>query len=393
MKIRKVRLNNFRPFYGEQELDFALDTDRNVTLIHAENEFGKTSILSSILWCLYHQVTAGFEQRDRIINDDAYAEGAMSARVEVEFEYNDQIYLVQREFNFFERGRDKTKLFISRIESGNHIPLNVPETFISSVIPSEMAKYFFFGGEDAVAYSSEANNKDVGRAIRNILGCATAETAIDDLKDLTREIDREIGKIHGDDELKTIENEITKIDEEYDTSLSLQDSLEEEIKTRTYQRDLIIQQLRESEGAKHLQELRDEKQNELSRIKSDIKESKSYIINWISQKALHVISRRLSQTTLDFIDEASIKGRIPSPYNEEFVQGLLDSEECICHRPLKAGTQEWGFVADLLRDAANAEIMGRVVRARARVQQLREGASSAPDSLLQSERKLGVLIN
>jgi DNA repair exonuclease SbcCD ATPase subunit len=47
MKIERIKLRNFRQFYGDQEIELATDPIKNVTLIHAENGIGKTTILSA----------------------------------------------------------------------------------------------------------------------------------------------------------------------------------------------------------------------------------------------------------------------------------------------------------------------------------------------------------
>lgn len=101
----------------------------------------------------------------------------------------------------------------------------------------------------------------------------------------------------------------------------------------------------------------------------------------MGQRSLQVVSGRLAKESLDFITEASVKGRIPSPYNEIFVRGLLQAEKCICNRDLKPGTEHWNAVTDLLKKASNAEAMSRVVRARARVSVLRDEANDAAEAL------------
>src|SRR5579864_7898879 len=98
MKITKVRLKNFRQFYGEQEIVFAIDAERNVTLIHAENGFGKTTLLNAILWAFFNQVTAKFEKPDQIVNFAAQSEGTKSASVSVHFDFLDTSYVVERVF-------------------------------------------------------------------------------------------------------------------------------------------------------------------------------------------------------------------------------------------------------------------------------------------------------
>ncbi|EMW3558781.1 AAA family ATPase, partial [Klebsiella pneumoniae] len=45
MKLIRLEINNFRQFYGKQSIDFAVDPERGVTLIHGENNGGKTALL------------------------------------------------------------------------------------------------------------------------------------------------------------------------------------------------------------------------------------------------------------------------------------------------------------------------------------------------------------
>ena len=174
MKIRKVQLNNFRQFYGEHELEFATGAEQNVTLVHAENGFGKTTILNAVLWAFFHETTTKFERPNEIVNYGALEERKTHASVSVEFELKGSNYIVTRTHDEDGRGRDKTNLAAFRVENGALQVLKAPQTFISSVVPEEMAKYFFFDGEAAEAFSSATNFKAVGEAIRNILGSSLA---------------------------------------------------------------------------------------------------------------------------------------------------------------------------------------------------------------------------
>jgi DNA repair exonuclease SbcCD ATPase subunit len=46
MKLLSIKLFNFRQFYGPQTITFATDSTKNVTLFHAENGVGKTTLLT-----------------------------------------------------------------------------------------------------------------------------------------------------------------------------------------------------------------------------------------------------------------------------------------------------------------------------------------------------------
>ena len=45
MKLEQLVLDNFRQFKGRQEIIFSDHRDRKVTVVHAENGFGKTTLL------------------------------------------------------------------------------------------------------------------------------------------------------------------------------------------------------------------------------------------------------------------------------------------------------------------------------------------------------------
>lgn len=53
MIIQSITLNNYRLYEGVNKISFNFDTERNVHLVCGENGFGKTTLLHSLVWCLY----------------------------------------------------------------------------------------------------------------------------------------------------------------------------------------------------------------------------------------------------------------------------------------------------------------------------------------------------
>jgi DNA repair exonuclease SbcCD ATPase subunit len=177
-----------------------------------------------------------------------------------------------------------------------------------------------------------------------------------------------------------------------ETAARLREQLIQALATLKEQHEDIVRGLREAEAAHEIQRNRDDKLEQKSRVATAIGECRAEILRWIGQRAVQVVSRRLSQVVFDFVDEAGLKGRIPSPYNEEFVRELLGSGVCVCNRPLNAGSAEWAAVANLLKSASNAELLGKVVRARARSQMLRDDGGNAPKLLHATQTKLAQLL-
>jgi DNA sulfur modification protein DndD len=388
MRIKRVKLRNFRQFYGSQELEFPTKGKKNVTLIHAENGFGKTSILNAVLWALFRKVTPKFERPDDIVNYDAVEEGEETASVDVEIEFKKHSFLVQRTFFASRDTRDKTELKTYRVESGSLHVLNAGETFVASVVPPEMAPYFFFDGEAAESFAAARNYKEIGNAIRSILGCSLGDSAIADLKHVLKTVDRDIGDASGDKRIEDLEAAIARKTAEIESAAGIREKLIADIATMKEQHEEIVRGLREAQGAREIQAQRDDKLAQLKEAEAAIAECRRDILRWIGQRGIQVISKRLAQVAFDFVNEAGLRGRIPSPYNEDFVRSLLSSGSCVCHRPLPAGSAEYAAVAELLKKASNAEVLGRVVRARSRSQMLRDDAADAPQALKAMQGKL-----
>lgn len=62
MLIKSITLDNFRLYKGKNTLDFSVDSDSNIVLVVGENGFGKTTFLTSLIWCLYGRQIGDVEQ-------------------------------------------------------------------------------------------------------------------------------------------------------------------------------------------------------------------------------------------------------------------------------------------------------------------------------------------
>ena len=58
MKIDKIILENFRIYKGKNEIDLSSKNDKNINIIAGKNGFGKTTFLTSLIWCFYGKLMA-----------------------------------------------------------------------------------------------------------------------------------------------------------------------------------------------------------------------------------------------------------------------------------------------------------------------------------------------
>ncbi|MEB4633715.1 AAA family ATPase [Burkholderia contaminans] len=393
MRLDKIRLQNFRQFYGDQSIQIAPPGNKNVTLVHAENGVGKTTLLNAVLWTLFEETTSKFEEKEQILNYVAEKEGIQTATVEVTFEHEGAIYLAKRDCTTA-RGNGRSRFSIVKINPNGTFSdaLPNPSTFINSVIPREMARYFFFDGEQAETYASQTNSKAISEAIRNVLGSSLVIETIADLKYIERKFGEELTQLPGESEITQLEDSVLDIDKRIAQNELRVEELTNNISALEHQLAEIEQKLAEAQESATLEAGRRAIVGQLEGCESQICECRANIEKWVGSKATALVSLSLTSRALDFVDEESLRGRIPSPYNEEFVKGLLHAENCVCNRPLLPGTPEWVSVQNLLKDAANVEILERVVRARSRVIALTEQREDAPALLLSYQEKLATLL-
>ena len=87
--------------------------------------------------------------------------------------------------------------------------------------------------------------------------------------------------------------------------------------------------LRESQGARDLQKYAIKRKG-LKRCQQNLSKVEFEIAGWVGENGIYVAAKKLADATLEFIEDTSARGVIPSPYNEEFVRGLLEANMCIC---------------------------------------------------------------
>lgn len=364
MKLTYLKIKNFRSFYGESEIEFTIDKNKNITLIHGENGVGKTTILNAILWCLYEQVTPNFRRPKELINKFALKQGGKSAWIEVRFINENKEYVAKRSVDI---SSAKTKFKIHEKQEFNYQEVPNARAFINSIVPSDMAEYFFFHGEGIQNINAKKSGKDVRKAIRDILGFSLAETAISDLNALIKKVSSEVATLtnvsHAQKKRsREIESHYEVLDEARDRLNALK---AEEVNLRKDESEFSDKLKSTSiEDVNRLQKEIEELERRKFALGSQLKSHKIEKTGLISKYGWVVFGYDLYTSAIDFIDESSLKGKVPSPYDEQLVSDLLEEETCICGRDLKPGTEAYFSVQSLIEKASNADMRNKLMKAR-----------------------------
>lgn len=361
--MKRIKLANFRQFYGKDNIiNFSIDNKHNVTLIHAENGVGKTTILNSILWCFYNKFTSDFEHQTKIVNIDALAQGIYECEVEIEFIHEDKIYSATR---FYDETTNKSTLELFVVDEGNYQPIRSDKQLLNSVIPEEMAEYFLFHGEGISQLQSKGNN--FRNAIRDILGFNLATQSIEDMEVIKKKWQAQIYRINSEqtrlqkkyDELEHYEKELKEkqlnqkniSDKITDLQLSKKDLGEQILNCKIVDATQIKNGISKTENDKNRRVI-NLRQNEIKRQKL------IQLYGW------RVFGIELSEKSLDFIDTSTLTGKIPAPYDETLVNDIINSGHCICGRCVKIGTKEYDAIFNLLDRANTYELKNNLMKAR-----------------------------
>lgn len=193
MKYRKLLIDNFGPYYGEQSIDFPKES--GVWVIYGDNGRGKTTLLNAFRYALHGKVLDRRGERALVecANRRAAAESGTSAfRVVLDVEHNDNEYRITRSY------RDGEQTVIVERDG---VPLRDSEarSVLLSIAPESISQFFLFDGELLRQYEDlREPGADSGQRMRQevdrILGVQALERAIADVREVGAEAAKEKAK-------------------------------------------------------------------------------------------------------------------------------------------------------------------------------------------------------
>jgi DNA sulfur modification protein DndD len=237
MKLLRAEFENFR-LLRQLKLDFSTDRDRRLTVIRAENETGKTTILNALQWALYGDDALPGKGQDFRLHpiDWETSEGSrvpISAQVEFEtisirrspkgmIETRRQYRIIRSAYENisgakWERGPSTVKLF--HLADTGSVPIDPPEALIADELPPELREVFFTDGDRALSFieatvSVTTKRERVQRAIRSLLGLAVIEDALRHVRKAASEVNKAAKGVGADQKLTQIATVLEQIEKE-----------------------------------------------------------------------------------------------------------------------------------------------------------------------------------
>lgn len=366
MIIKKLKLVNFRQFYGEHELEFS-DGDKNSTLIIGENGSGKTSIFRALMFVIYGEARLlqdGNAPDIHLVNlfrlNEVKINEPVIASVELLFEHQGINYKLERSFstvrsvNGFQSRIGDAKLWeFSSVGdlTPKSMEKNEIDLFVNSIIDNKIRDFFFFDAERIglldVTKTNKALSADVKEGIIRLLQIKFLEEATKALKDKAAELQRDIKRKINDEEYDSVANNLEQKKKSLEREIEMQENLRKEIKYIQEEIKSIDEILSKNEGIRETQEKilvkRNEKgilENSRSLLKKESKRLLEKSVNFLA-------SRLLSRNKIEL--QELLKSRIDNvPLN--LLKQSLSSKTClVCKTEFDETSNQYAVIADLIQ--------------------------------------------
>lgn len=231
MKIIRARFENFR-LLRDLELTFSTDATRNLTVIRAENETGKTTILTALQWAFYGEDALPGDARSFRLGPIDWSSPSVRITVEVDFEATltsrNGARTERRKLRVvrtvtetvtgttWQRGASTPQLF-QLTEKGAQ-PQEYADSRLRTELPPELREVFFTDGDRALSFieadSTTVKRKRVENAIKSLLGLSVVEDAAKHVRQATTDINRKVRESDASAKAREASERIVSIDTE-----------------------------------------------------------------------------------------------------------------------------------------------------------------------------------
>lgn len=407
MIFRHVAFQNFR-LLRDLRVDFATDPERRLTVVRAENETGKTTLLTGLQWILFGdealpKPAAGY----RLHPVDAVgSDQPVEIEGELEFEHtyerktrsgdwagHTEVYLARRRAVevVHENGtwtRRGPNLDLSRRSDAGWEPVpGDPQLVLRQMLGSNLKDLFFTDGDRALSFitsdmSVGEKRKLVQGAIRDMLGFGILESAKHHVQRARTAIQ---GSVQGGGATDDLAEAAKKIDAKQREAESAEKAqADAEADAQRIGIDLGALETRIDEALRHGD--REELAEQLAGVKKEVERTRKTLDGVRAQHSELFRRVSLGQAVASsslkragaLLDELSVEGRLPRSATP-ILRERLKIGRCICARELKVGSPEREAVEQLVaeqetRSAVDDRLTSLRYTAAAAIRQIDTGA-------------------
>jgi DNA sulfur modification protein DndD len=365
MILERLTIKNFRQFHGRQEIEFATAKKKNVTIVHAENGFGKTALLNALLWGFYGHdgLTEDLPKPEHILHDglanSATDETEAMASVEFTFRDGDEHFRVTRTITLLQQTDDprksKLELEIQTVEGQTlHASGRDAQLKLNELMPEGISPFLFFNGERIDHFAMDRNAPKITEAIHQMLGLDILRRTIDDLQNgnVRGKLLKELKDNTDDETVKLIDQEQRLLAEITETKQRLS-TCEANESANEATLEAINNSLRANQEARELQTERLKLESELKDVQKRLTDISTRLTVRIAEDGYTLFAEGIVKSGEDIMKRLRAEHKIPARVLNVFIEDLLKARKCICGCELLDGTAQFAAVKEALTIAGD----------------------------------------
>lgn len=365
MLLKSLLIKDFRQFKGRQQISFATDNDRNVTIIMGDNGTGKTSLAQVFTWCLYGETS--FE--DKILLCKATSASMLTnteetVRAELTLEHNGTEYTIiseqryrkdssgtirasgQRSFDIAFKNPDGTRDYVKQLDT---------EIRMKEILPKELSKYFFFDGERIGNMSKEikrGRSQEFAGAVQSLLGLSAYTAALSHLKGRGNTNVLRVYEASYDaksnSRIAEYSRQITELSEKIENIEARLIEIENNKEIAQDKCTDLTERIAKNKDSENLAK----KKADLIRKRDQLISSRSTkttsILRSFNNNAPSYFAKKLMKDALQALSQADKLDKGVPNVNDKTIQFLLDRKKCICGTEVLAGNDAFVSLTQLL---------------------------------------------
>jgi len=368
MRLLRAYFDGFR-LLSNVDIRFSTDSQKNITVIRAANESGKTTMLTALQWGLLGDeiLPKGYSIRRMDLPQDQ----PTSTRVEIEYEVDERTgpkkYRVVRRAETVNSsdGNPQSQVQLYDVTHGGTEELKSPNNHIRQHFPSELREVFFTDGDRALSFiegAVTAQQHKVRNAIERMMGLSLLDTTIDHVKKIESQLRSKFDREAGNTETRGIEAQLEAIEERLPRLENELAEKQDEIASLSDKKTAAEKDLQDALSAGNREELKNELVN-TQRQRDKLGDQRRAAEKRQAELLIsELISRHLMKNPFkkaeSILNELRQKGQIPNK-TVPILEDRLEHSDCICGESLDASTSDGARrrenIKKLIQDSLEAD--------------------------------------
>jgi DNA sulfur modification protein DndD len=395
MKIRDIALNDFRLFYGRHEINFSIKNDKHITIFVGENGAGKTTLLNAIYWAFTgnftKQMTRASDGSINVINKDARKEGRRECSVQVTFLDETSTYVLNRTYT--DSGNTMLSLHVvSQDGVSRPIAPTLAQGHLEKFLPSQLANWFIFDGEamDQIQLNGSPNFK---KDLQKTFGFSHMNLLIEQLRAMEREYAKQESKAINDTEVSSVNDLVEQYEKAIDIFKEEIAKRDDEIENEEKLESAYFQQLRalpQSDALTGNIERETRLAKEKSQRMAGLEHRRKQLL--IDDGPKFLLSK-LCESLEGKLQIKEEKQSLPAPFGDRLIADIFSMNECICGRPVYAGSTEAVKLIALAERASTSQFTQRIATIRSALTGHATASAKYTDNMQQLDESIEILVS